>query len=213
MDKKGVELTLETILGLVFGALIVIGLFAGVNKIANVFLVPEQGKDFNEFKEKIDNLFLTENEEEDFILNLRYNDVIFSTEKSVLPTGIILVNPVSSRENKFSSIVKPLKCREKVCICRCRLSDSVDFQGSELKCIAENLNCFSINEVETVKGDVIVNFVTKEGDSIGSSSLEDNFMIYSTKLDKTKKRSSVDSYNLPLNIEKQEKGVKITLSD
>ena len=213
MDKRGVELTLETILGLVFGALIVIGLFAGVNKIVNVFLLPEQGSDFNEFKEKIDNLFLFENEREEITLRLGYNDVVFSTAKSVFPTEIILKNPVTNKENKFKSISKPLKCQEKVCICKCKLSDSVDFQGTELKCMAENLNCFNIGEVEKVEGEVIVNFVTTEGDSIGNANLENNFLIYSTKLDQNQKRSSVDSYNVPLIIEKQEKGVKIILSN
>jgi hypothetical protein len=211
MDKRGVALTLETILGLIFGALIVVGLFSGINKIVNVFLLPEQGSEFIEFKEKIDNLFLIETKEEEITLSLRYNELVFSTEKSVFPTDIILKNPVTNKENKFNSISKPLKCQEKVCICKCLISD-LDIQGTKLKCMEENLDCFNIKEVEKVEGEIIVNFVAEEGDSIGSSDLENNFLIYSTKLDPNQKRSSVDSYNFPLLIEKQEKGVKITLS-
>lgn len=192
MNKKGVELTLETVLGLVLGALIVLGLFVGTSKIINTFVPQKQDiDDFNKFKTEIDNLFLTNVKAiEGFNLNFKNNEIIFGLTKSknINFETISYKSPVTDKENKINSVQAPQKCKDKSCICKCTLSEEI--QNSELKCIPESLDCLLIEKVDEIRGDFII---IDENNKILRYFANDYFLVlysYKTKIK--------DSFTIPL---------------
>ncbi|MEK6936536.1 MAG: hypothetical protein AABW58_00525 [Nanoarchaeota archaeon] len=212
MNKKGVELTLETILGLVLGALVVLGLFVGTSKIINTLSPSERIDSFSDFKQKLDFISIDDSERTSS-LKLNYGDIVFGFSKSksiALTRPINYKNPLTNQENILSSIERPPICQDFACVCKCKISDSF-FQSDILKCRQENLDCEVIKDIEIVEGLLLANYVRSDGDNkLPFETKDKQFLLLSISELTDQKKTEQDSYVVNLNIKKEGKTLIIS---
>jgi hypothetical protein len=209
MNKRGIELSLETVVGLIAGALIILALFGGMSKLVSTFFPADNFDDFSNFKAKADNSIVNKVQKSN--LKLSYDDLVFSLNKAEnqinFPVTEKIRNPITNQEISISSISKPIKCRDLACICKCKLNNQAK---SEFKCREEETDCQVFNDIDKISGDIITVSVENEENKIVHS--KSSYFLISSHLNSELKKSSKDSFNLPLSIEKQENNLVIAYS-
>ncbi len=162
MNKKAeVSLSLEAILGIVFGIIVVSGLIYGVTRLSNLLPNPNNQEDvkegdFNLFLKELENILKTK-EEKLFNLNLNNNELIFSlgVKDYKLDKSISLKNPESEKIINFNSLIKPNKCKEKeACICNCIISN-LETKDNQLLC-KEVSDCLNLGKFLDINPNIII---------------------------------------------------------
>lgn len=209
MNKKAdVPLLINSILGLLLGALIVIALFAGVYKIYTALsLEKPKESDFNSFKTSLEFALEQNTGTEagvtlgEFSLTILNPEVIFSINKKIsvlpnpniqIPQDIIKKSKKSSPELISMSLIKrPESCGDSACICNCILEDSedkIDFNSKEIPCKKETENCLKFSQdIAFISFEDSAAFYFDDQGTLNKINSNDNLFIYTKKLQKLNK--------------------------
>src|SRR3989344_524238 len=153
MNKKGtIDIPVNIVAGVIL-ALIIVSALVVIGERFFKAAVPEIPKEnFNEFKEKIDNVIKTGKAEDIKLIILDYN-IVFGLGKN--ENSLTVPVPIKRGADVYGaylikSIKKPAQCGSDACICKCKLESGKPFSNLENAECKEELECINMPDVEKV---------------------------------------------------------------